>query len=215
MDVIKQDLRKNQILDAAMEVITRHGYENSRMDDVVKFSKMSKGAIYWYYNSKKDIYLDLVNYWVLRYSDMVSKILEKDQKASLQLKKIFSYFIDEYEKDPEPFKALTEFWSMAQKDKDFRKKLQKVYGAFLDVIESIISNGKKSGEFKNLDTRIAALSIMMNIETINWATTSSTASWPSGWPRTTWPSMVSCWTAIPGPPTRPWLSKAFWPRPGL
>ena len=170
MDVRKQDLRKNQILVAAMEVITRHGYENSRMDDVVKSSNMSKGAIYWYYNSKKDIYLDLVNYWVLRYSDMVSKILEKDQKASLQLKKIFSYFINEYEKDPEPFKALTEFWSMAQKDKDFRKKLQKVYGAFLDVIESIISNGKKSGEFKNLDTRIAALSIMMNIETINWFT---------------------------------------------
>ena len=146
MDVRKQDLRKNQILDAAMEVITRHGYENSRMDDVVKSSKMSKGAIYWYYDSKKD------------------------QKASLQLKKIFSYFIEEYEKDPEPFKALTEFWSMAQKDNDFRKKLQKVYGAFLDVIESIISNGKKSGEFKNLDTRIAALSIMMNIETINWFT---------------------------------------------
>ena len=170
MDVRKQDLRKNQILDAAMEVITRHGYENSRMDDVVKSSKMSKGAIYWYYNSKKDIYLDLVNYCVLRYSDMVSKILEKDQKASLQLKKIFSYFIEEYEKDPEPFKALTEFWSMAQKDKDFRKKLQKVYGAFLDVIEAIISNGKKSAEFKNLDTRIAALSIMMNIETINWFT---------------------------------------------
>ncbi len=153
-----------------MEVITRHGYENSRMDDVVKSSNMSKGAIYWYYNSKKDIYLDLVNYWVIRYSDMVSKILEKDQKASIQLKKLFNYFIDEYEKDPEPFKALTEFWSMAQKDKDFRKKLQKVYGAFLDVIESIISNGKKSGEFKNLDTRIAALSIMMNIETINWFT---------------------------------------------
>ena len=170
MNTIKQDLRKNQILDAAMKVITQNGYENSRMDDVVKSSNMSKGAIYWYYNSKKDLYLDLVNYWVMRYSDMVTKIMEKDQKASLQLKRILNYFIDEYEKDPEPFKALTEFWSMAQKDKDFRKKLQKVYGAFLDVIESIISNGKKSGEFKNLDTRIAALSIMMNIETINWFT---------------------------------------------
>jgi len=130
MDVRKQDLRKNQILDAAMEVITRHGYENSRMDDVVKSSNMSKGAIYWYYNSKKDIYLDLVNYWVIRYSDMVSKILEKDQKASLQLKKLFSYFIDEYEKDPEPFKALTEFWYMAQKDKDFRKNYKKYMEPF-------------------------------------------------------------------------------------
>ena len=170
MNTIKQDLRKNQILDAAMEVITQNGYENSRMDDVVKASNMSKGAIYWYYKSKKDLYLDLVNYWVMRYSDMVSKIMEKDQKASIQLKQILNYFIDEYEKDPEPFKALTEFWSMAQKDDDFHKKVQKVYAAFLEVIESIITNGKNSGEFKNVNTRIAALSIMINIETINWFT---------------------------------------------
>ena len=170
MNTRKQDLRKNQILDAAMEVITQNGYENSRMDDVVKLSNMSKGAIYWYYKSKKDLYLDLVNYWVMRYSDMVTKIMEKDQKASLQLKQILNYFIDEYEKDPEPFKALTEFWSMAQKDDDFHKKVQKVYAAFLEVIESIIANGKKSGEFKNVNTRIAALSIMINIETINWFT---------------------------------------------
>jgi AcrR family transcriptional regulator len=170
MNTRKQDLRKNQILEAAMEVITQNGYENSRMDDVVKSSNMSKGAIYWYYKSKKDLYLDLVNYWVMRYSDMVTKIMEKDQKASLQLKQILNYFIDEYEKDPEPFKALTEFWSMAQKDDDFHKKVQKVYAAFLEVIESIIANGKKSGEFKNVNTRIAALSIMINIETINWFT---------------------------------------------
>jgi len=170
MNTRKQDLRKNQILEAAMEVITQNGYENSRMDDVVKLSNMSKGAIYWYYKSKKDLYLDLVNYWVMRYSDMVTKIMEKDQKASLQLKQILNYFIDEYEKDPEPFKALTEFWSMAQKDDDFHKKVQKVYAAFLEVIESIIANGKKSGEFKNVNTRIAALSIMINIETINWFT---------------------------------------------
>ena len=170
MNTRKQDLRKNQILDAAMEVITQNGYENSRMDDVVKSSNMSKGAIYWYYKSKKDLYLDLVNYWVMRYSDMVTKIIEKDQKASIQLKQILNYFIDEYEKDPEPFKALTEFWSMAQKDDDFHKKVQKVYAAFLEVIESIITNGKNSGEFKNVNTRIAALSIMINIETINWFT---------------------------------------------
>ena len=170
MNTRKQDIRKNQILDAAMEVITQNGYENSRMDDVVKSSNMSKGAIYWYYKSKKDLYLDLVNYWVMRYSDMVTKIMEKDQKASLQLKQILNYFIDEYEKDPEPFKALTEFWSMAQKDDDFHNKVQKVYAAFLEVIESIITNGKNSGEFKNVNTRIAALSIMINIETINWFT---------------------------------------------
>ena len=39
MNTIKQDLKKNQILDAAMKVITQNGYENSRMDDVVKRSE--------------------------------------------------------------------------------------------------------------------------------------------------------------------------------
>ena len=96
MNTIKHDLKKNQILDAAMKVITQNGYENSRIDDVVKSSNMSKGAIYCYYNTKKELYLDLVNYWVLRYSDMVAKIIEKDQKASLQLKRILNYFIYEY-----------------------------------------------------------------------------------------------------------------------
>ena len=56
MNTIKQDLKKNQILDAAMEVITQNGYENSRIDDVVKSSNMSKGAIYWYYKSKKYLF---------------------------------------------------------------------------------------------------------------------------------------------------------------
>ncbi|HDY75403.1 MAG TPA: hypothetical protein ENH49_02645, partial [Candidatus Marinimicrobia bacterium] len=55
-------------------------------------------------------------------------------------------------------------------DEDFRKKLQKVYTNFLELIEGIIERGVKSGEFKKLDVRITALSIMVNIESINWLT---------------------------------------------
>ena len=170
MNTRKQDLRKNQILDAAMEVITQNGYENSRMDDVVKSSNMSKGAIYWYYKSKKAMYLDLVNFWVIRYSATINHLVENDQAAPDQLKSLFNYFIDQYESDPDPFIALTEFWSMAQKDDDFRAKLQKVYSQFLEVLEKIVAKGVKDGDFKKLDIRITAMSIMLNVESINWFT---------------------------------------------
>lgn len=165
-----QTQRKEQILDAALHVLVQNGYEQSRMDDVVKTSKLSKGAIYWYYKSKKEMYLDLVNFWVLRYSVILNHIVEKDAPPSRQLQDLFQYFIDQYESDPQPFVALTEFWSMAQKDKEFKNKLQKVYTHFLELLENIIERGVTSGEFKKLDVRMTALSIMVNIESINWFT---------------------------------------------
>jgi len=170
MNQTKQDLRKDQILDAALTVLVQNGYEGSRMDDVVSESQLSKGAIYWYYKSKKDMYLDLVNFWVIRYSATINHLVENDQSAPDQLKSLFNYFIDQYESDPDPFIALTEFWSMAQKDDDFRAKLQKVYSQFLEVLEKIIAKGVKDGDFKKLDIRITAMSIMLNVESINWFT---------------------------------------------
>ena len=170
MNQTKQDLRKDQILDAALTVLVQNGYEGSRMDDVVSESQLSKGAIYWYYKSKKSMYLDLVNFWVIRYSATINHLVENDQSAPDQLKSLFNYFIDQYESDPDPFIALTEFWSMAQKDDDFREKLQKVYSQFLEVLEKIVAKGVKDGDFKKLDIRITAMSIMLNVESINWFT---------------------------------------------
>jgi AcrR family transcriptional regulator len=170
MNDTRQIQRKEQIMDAALKVIISKGYDNSRMDDIVDLSSMSKGAIYWYYKSKKEVYLNLVNYWVIKYSTVINHIIEEDDSPADQLKDVFEYFILQYEQDPSAFKALVEFWSLAGRDKDFQKKLDKVYSKFLEFLERIINRGVKSGEFKNLDVRITALSIMVNIEGIIWFT---------------------------------------------
>ena len=162
--------RKDQILAAAMSVLIKNGYERSRMDDIVNLSGLSKGAIYWYYKSKKAIYLDLVSYWADRYSGLINTKTNKSISSAQQLRDLFDTFINEYEKDPEPFKALSEFWAVSQKDDSFNKKFQEVYSGFLELIETIVSQGVKSGEFKNLDVRITSISIMLNIEAINWFT---------------------------------------------
>ena len=170
MNESKQLQRKAQILDAALAVIVQKGYENSRMDDIVASPKMSKGAIYWYYKSKKEIYLSLVNHWVHNYSAVLNHIVDTDRSASDQLRSLFQYFTVQYEKDPVVFKALLEFWSMAGRDPEFNDKLQKVYSEFVNLISTIIQQGMDNGEFKNLDVDITAMSIMVNIEGIMWFT---------------------------------------------
>ena len=162
--------RKEQILDAALYVIVQNGYHQSRMDDIVSTSGLSKGAIYWYYKSKKDIYLDLVNHWVIRYSNSLLKLPQEDISSGEHLKNLFETFFNQFEKDPIVFKALLEFWSLAGRDTDFKIKLEKVTQNFIHYIESIIKKGVESGEFKQVNPNIAAMSIMVVIEGISWFT---------------------------------------------
>jgi len=170
MSQSKQDQRRYQILDAALEVIVSKGYEGSSMSDIVEKSNLSKGAIYWYYSSKKEVYLALVNHWVHRYSPTLNLIIEDNKPASVQLKELFKYFISQYETDQKVFKAVAVFWSLASRDNDFKEKFDKVYSEFLALIEKIINKGVESDEFKNIDVKIAALSIMVNIESTIWFT---------------------------------------------
>lgn len=170
MSQSKQDKRKYQILDAALQVIVSKGYEGSSMSDIVEKSKLSKGAIYWYYSSKKEVYLALVNHWVLQYSPTLNLLIEDDQPASVQLKELFNFFITQYENDQTIFKAVAVFWSLAGRDNEFKEKFDKVYSEFLILIERIIVKGVENKEFKNIDTKIAALSIMVNIESTIWFT---------------------------------------------
>ena len=145
MNQDKQDQRKDQILEAALSVIVEHGYDHSRMDDIVQSSQLSKGAIYWYYKSKKEVYLSLVDHWVKRYNAGFIDNLEQHHTASEQLKGLFVYFIDQYDKDPAAFKILVEFWSLSGRDKEFNEKLQKVYSDFLEYVIHIIQKGVDSG----------------------------------------------------------------------
>ena len=165
-----QDRRKEQIMSAALSVVVAKGYDQSRMDDIVEKSQLSKGAIYWYYKSKEEVYLSLVDYWFLQYSSGVVDTLQQQESASDKLKALFDFFLEQFDNNPTTFKLLVEFWRLAGLNPDFNAKLQQIYSDFLEYIIEIIKVGVANGEFKNVEPRITALSILINIEGITWFT---------------------------------------------
>ena len=53
------EARRAQILDAAFRCFAERGYHASRMDDLVRESGLSKGSLYWHFDSKEDVFLAL------------------------------------------------------------------------------------------------------------------------------------------------------------
>ena len=58
---LKED-KKRKILSVAMKEFYRHGFEKTSTNEICKKAEISKGALFNYFNSKKDLYIYLVEF---------------------------------------------------------------------------------------------------------------------------------------------------------
>ena len=163
-----KDLKKNKILDAALQIFVKKGYADTRMDDIVKDSGVSKGAIYHYYSSKKDLFLDLINFWEEFYFPNILDKKYRNKKAAGKLREIAKDIILTFKDKKYVFLAELEIWSLANQDEAVRSKTKKLYTNLIRLFSSIISDGIKNKEFKKINVNIAALSIMTSLQGVIW-----------------------------------------------
>ena len=127
---IKED-KKNLILEAAFSVFVDKGYSDTTIDDIVRKSKMSKGAIYHYYGSKKELFLSLIDHWeTYSFPDFYTNN-KKNKSASEILKDITDVVYDVYKTKKHVFLAEVEFWSLANKDNEVKEKSKVLYEKLL------------------------------------------------------------------------------------
>jgi AcrR family transcriptional regulator len=47
---------KNKIIESAISTFSKYGYDKSRMDDIAKTAKLSKGTLYLYFKNKEELF---------------------------------------------------------------------------------------------------------------------------------------------------------------
>jgi AcrR family transcriptional regulator len=163
-----KNTKKNQILDAALQIFVRKGYSDTRMDDIVVGSGMSKGAIYHHYSSKRDLFLELIDYWEIYCFPNILDKKYKNKTASGILREIVKDVTKTFNEKKYVFLAELEIWSLANHDDEVRQKTKLLYTNLLKLFSDIITLGIKKGEFKNINVNIAALSIMTSLQGVIW-----------------------------------------------
>ena len=165
---LPKEERKSQIMEAAMKVITRKGFSNTRMDDIVNEAGMSKGAIYHHYQGKKDIFLALIGHWETQtFPDFYSRN-GKERSAAATLHDFANEVIKVFKSRSHVFQAEVEFWALANQDDEVRKCTQELYEKIITLFELVIIKGIREKEFIKVDTRITAIYILSVFQGINW-----------------------------------------------
>lgn len=139
--------RQMQIIQAAMQCFQRKGYENTTIDDIAAEYGLSKGSIYWYYPSKKDILMAVFHHMVSQlfaeYASLVSSPISPRQKLIQMVHLMAQMLLRNYE-SYRPFMVLM---SVAYEDDELRNMSAGLYEHAEQLMAEILQQGEKAGEF--------------------------------------------------------------------
>lgn len=69
--------KRNDILKAAMKVISESGFEKATIEDIAKEAGIGKGTVYEYFESKNTLFLDMLRYGVKQYQEGLTEALSQ------------------------------------------------------------------------------------------------------------------------------------------
>ena len=165
---LPKEKRQFQIMEAAMKVFTQKGFASARMDDIVKASGLSKGAIYHHYDGKKDIFLALIEHWETQTFPNFYNKNGKKRSASDTLRDFANEIVKVFKSRSYVFHGEVEFWSLSNQDDEVRKRSQELYEKIINLFELVVNKGIREKEFIKVDSRMTAIYILSVFQGINW-----------------------------------------------
>jgi AcrR family transcriptional regulator len=154
------EISKLRILLAAEEEFCQRGFVAARMDSIAKTAGLTKGAIFWHYKSKADLFKAIIK----RATGRVRVIFQESFASSQPLMEKCREIIKRVKKD-KAFEILIVL-SNAEGTGDIPKGVlkecyQEISEIFRDAIQSF-SEAKKRGELRaNMDIRNVLFTIIL------------------------------------------------------
>jgi AcrR family transcriptional regulator len=152
--------RRQQIMDAALACFARKGYHKTTMDDIVAESGLSKGTLYWYFRSKDELFLSLVNSFFLAIQQDMDAIFEQPASASQKLRTMADEFARFYGEVAQFLNVFFEFWMQGTLNEQLNQLFHSMLSEYRGVIGGVIQEGVQAGEFKPVDADQLAVAVM-------------------------------------------------------
>lgn len=146
---------KARIRKAAVEVISREGFFNTRMQDIADQAVLAVGTIYNYFSSKDEVLSYIFKTEMQRRIKIMSELKEKD----LSTKEFLRQFLNKH------FAVLIENPHLGRvlvREKDFSKgkkkgEIKEHMDSLIKILENLFAEGVKKGEIKEINTHLTAV----------------------------------------------------------
>jgi AcrR family transcriptional regulator len=152
--------RRAQIIEAALACFMRKGFNNTTMDDIVTESGLSKGSLYWYFESKDELFSEALMSLFTRVGEETFAAVAQCTTASDKLRALgraaveISRLLEGY------FGLFLEFWASSGQREETGQFWLAALEQYMGIVVGIVEGGVENGEFKPVDAEPLAWAMM-------------------------------------------------------
>jgi AcrR family transcriptional regulator len=129
--------RREQLLDVALEVFAKQGYHGTSMNDVAERAGVTKPVLYQHFDSKRDLYLALLEEVGARMLAAITKATAEATDGRTQTLAGFRAYFRWVADDRDAFVLL--FGSGARRDEEFNAAVRSVEARAAEAIAPLIA----------------------------------------------------------------------------
>jgi len=145
---------QQKILDAAIDVFAQKGYHDARVDEIVEVSKTSKGAVYFYFPSKQDIFLAIVDKFAALLAERLDQVIAQDAPGVERVSAALQICLKTFEQ----YRSLAKVFLVqaAGLGVVFEDKQIEIHDRFARLIQKQLDDAVQEGDIPPIDTEVAA-----------------------------------------------------------
>ena len=147
------DQRREQMLHAALEVISARGYADTRIADVAERAGVSPALVIYYFKTKDQLLTEAIRYYEESWYEVGRRRMEKLPTAAARIEEIVAMNCLT-EADPAPgssWQLWLDFWAQAARNAEVASVRRKSDDRWREQIGSIVLAGQEAGEFRDVD----------------------------------------------------------------
>ncbi|QBD76388.1 TetR family transcriptional regulator [Ktedonosporobacter rubrisoli] len=177
-------LTRESVLQAALRVFSRQGYAASTLEDIAREAGVTRGAIYWHFQGKAELYQTLLAQGSQKPLQLLDEVSSAALSPTEMLRRLFIRLLEDIEED-ETFQAITELTLFKSEpgivDAQGEGLAQKYQGtqAFAQQLAQILHRGIDAGELRaDLDIQVTSLAFtaLLNGVLLVWLQSAKTFS---------------------------------------
>jgi AcrR family transcriptional regulator len=173
---------KQQILEAAREVIGQKGFAGTRVSDIVAQAGVAQGTFYLYFKSKQDVVSEIANSIILSQTERIrafeevgSRITKEDFVGKIY--EVFDSYMIFFRNNADIMRVLAmEMDDGPTRNPIFAEIISRIHKAFVHFFEV----GRNSGVIKDMDYESISQMAIMAVMQFFFSTITRSSDFPSG-----------------------------------
>ncbi|HXQ28110.1 MAG TPA: TetR/AcrR family transcriptional regulator [Gemmatimonadales bacterium] len=149
----REDTRR-KILASAEQVFAEKGFYRSVVDDIVKASGTSKGAVYFYFSSKEEIFLSLVEDYAATVAQELQIAVQHGRGLLAHVEAAVATLVRNFQAHRALAKIVLVDWPAA--GAEFQGKRIALKGMLVEVLRGYLDRAVEDGKIPAQDTEMAA-----------------------------------------------------------